>query len=148
VEQVRPLVAAGAEVVIPAGGLPMLLFARECPFVIDGALVLNGIAVAAKAAEMALALCRLTGSVVSRRGTYAQGLGSMRGRIPPRPLVRLAFGLGAESRRRRQSRLGATAAASRRDHGSSACSPARNRLPAIACTQIASPQFAPWEAPV
>jgi hypothetical protein len=34
--------------------------------------VLNGIAVAAKAAEMALALCRLTGAVVSRRGTYAK----------------------------------------------------------------------------
>ena len=72
VAQVRPLVAAGAEVILPAGGLPMLLFAHECPFVIDGALVLNGIAVAAKAAEMALALHRLTGSVVSRRGTYAK----------------------------------------------------------------------------
>jgi Asp/Glu/hydantoin racemase len=72
VEQVRPLVAAGAEVIIPAGGLPMLLFARECPFVIDGVLVLKGIAVAAKAAEMALALRRLTGAVVSRRGTYAK----------------------------------------------------------------------------
>jgi Asp/Glu/hydantoin racemase len=72
VEQVRPLVAEGAEVIIPAGGLPMLLFARECPFVIDDALVLNGIAVVAKAAEMALALRRLTGSVVSRRGTYAK----------------------------------------------------------------------------
>jgi Asp/Glu/hydantoin racemase len=72
VEQVRPLVAAGAEVIIPAGGLPMLLFARECPFVIDGALVLNGIAVAAKATEMALGLKRLTGAVVSRRGTYAK----------------------------------------------------------------------------
>jgi allantoin racemase len=72
VEQVRPLVAAGAEVIIPAGGLPMLLFARERPFLIDGALVLNGIAVVAKAAEMALALRRLTGSVVSRRGTYAK----------------------------------------------------------------------------
>jgi allantoin racemase len=72
VEQVRPLLAAGAEVIIPAGGLPMLLFARECPFLIDGALVLNGIAVAAKAAEMALALRRLTGAVVSRRGTYAK----------------------------------------------------------------------------
>jgi allantoin racemase len=70
--QVRPLVAAGAEVIIPAGGLPMLLFAREHPFVIDGALVLNGITVVAKAAEMALALHRLTGSVVSRRGTYAK----------------------------------------------------------------------------
>ena len=31
IAQVRPLVAAGAEVVIPAGGLPMLLFARERP---------------------------------------------------------------------------------------------------------------------
>jgi hypothetical protein len=50
----------------------MLLFARERPFLIDGALVLNGIAVAAKAAEMALALRRLTGAVVSRRGTYAK----------------------------------------------------------------------------
>ncbi len=72
VEQVRPLVAGGAEVIIPAGGLPMLLFARECPFVVDGAVVLNGIAVAAKAAEMALALRRLTGATVSRRGTYAK----------------------------------------------------------------------------
>jgi Asp/Glu/hydantoin racemase len=72
VAQVRPLVAAGAEVIIPAGGLPMLLFARECPFVIDGAPVLNGIAVVAKAAEMALGLHRLTGSIVSRRSTYAK----------------------------------------------------------------------------
>ncbi len=72
IEQVRPLVAAGAEVIIPAGGLPMLLFARERPFVIDGALVLNGIAVAVKATEMALALRRLMGAVVSRRGTYAK----------------------------------------------------------------------------
>jgi Asp/Glu/hydantoin racemase len=72
VEQVRPLIAEGAEVILPAGGLPMLLFSRECPFVIDGALVLNGIAIATKAAEMALALRQLTGAVVSRRGTYAK----------------------------------------------------------------------------
>jgi Asp/Glu/hydantoin racemase len=72
IEQVRPLVAAGAEVILPAGGLPMLLFARECPFLVDGALVLNGIAVAVKAAEMALSLCQLTGAVVSRRSTYAK----------------------------------------------------------------------------
>ena len=72
IEQVRPLVASGAEVILPAGGLPMLLFSRERPFIIDGALVLNGIAVAVKAAEMALALRDLTGAVVSRRGTYAK----------------------------------------------------------------------------
>jgi hypothetical protein len=72
VAQVRPMVADGAEVILPAGGLPMLLFARECPFIIDGALVLSGIVVTAKAAEMAVALHRLTGTVVSRRGTYAK----------------------------------------------------------------------------
>src|SRR5258707_3545969 len=72
VEQVRPLVAAGAEVIIPAGGPPMLLFARERPFIIDGALVLNGIAVVAKAAEMALALPRPTRSGVSPPGNHPQ----------------------------------------------------------------------------
>src|SRR5262245_7088565 len=72
VTQVRPLVAAGAEVIIPAGGLPMLLFARERPFLIAGAPVLNGIAVVAKAAEMALALKDITKVFVSRRGTYAK----------------------------------------------------------------------------
>jgi len=72
VQQVHPLVAAGAEVILPAGGLPMLLFARERPFIIDGALVLNGIAAALKAAEMALALRELNGAVVSRRSTYAK----------------------------------------------------------------------------
>jgi allantoin racemase len=72
VAQVKPLIERGAEVIIPAGGLPMLLFARESPFVIDGAPVLNGIAVVAKAAEMALALKTITNVVVSRRSTYAK----------------------------------------------------------------------------
>jgi allantoin racemase len=72
VHEVRPLVAAGAEVIIPAGGLPMLLFSREHGFAVDGAPVLSGIPQVAKAAEMALALHRLTGSAVSRRGTYAK----------------------------------------------------------------------------
>jgi allantoin racemase len=72
VAQVRPLVEQGADVILPAGGLPMLLFSREHPFLIDEALVMNGIAVVAKAAEMAIALKRLTGTVVSRRGAYAK----------------------------------------------------------------------------
>ena len=72
VAQVRPLVEQGAEVILPAGGLPMLLFSRECPFRIDDALVLNGIAVVTKATEMAVALKRLTGAVVSRRSAYAK----------------------------------------------------------------------------
>jgi hypothetical protein len=65
----------------------MLLFARECPFVIDGALVLSGIAVAAKAAEMALALHRLTGAVVSRRGTCAKASAACIEEYNGRPLV-------------------------------------------------------------
>ena len=72
IAQVRPLVAAGAEVIIPAGGLPMLLFGREHGFTVDGAVVLSGIPVVAKAAEMALALYRTTGNIVSRRGTYTK----------------------------------------------------------------------------
>jgi hypothetical protein len=72
VQQVRPLVAAGADVIIPAGGLPMLLFSRERGFTVDGAPILSGIPQVAKAAEMALALQRLTGTAVSRHGTYAK----------------------------------------------------------------------------
>ena len=72
VQQVQPLIAAGAEIVIPAGGLPMMLFAREAPFVVDGVPVMNGIAVVAKAVEVALALRDITKVVVSRRGTYAK----------------------------------------------------------------------------
>lgn len=72
VQQVKPLIADGAEVIIPAGGLPMMLFAREAPFVVDDAPVLNGIVVVAKAAEMALALKDITKVAVSRRSTYAK----------------------------------------------------------------------------
>ena len=68
----KPLIERGAEVIIPAGGLPMLLFARESPFLIDGAPVLNGIAIVAKATEMAISLHAITNLVVSRRGTYAK----------------------------------------------------------------------------
>ncbi len=70
--QVEPLVARGADVVIAAGGLPMLLFAAEQPFTIAGALVLEGIATVLKTAEMAVALHRVTGVAASRRGLYAK----------------------------------------------------------------------------
>jgi len=71
-QQVLPLVEAGAEVIIPAGGLLMLLLAREKNFTIEGAIVLNGIAVVAAMAELALKLYRLTGVAVSRQGTFAK----------------------------------------------------------------------------
>ena len=63
---------AGAEVVIPAGGLPMLLLAREKNLTVRGAVVLNGIAVVVAATEAALKLFRLTGVAVSRQGTFAK----------------------------------------------------------------------------
>jgi Asp/Glu/hydantoin racemase len=70
--QALPLVEAGAEVVIPAGGLPMLLLAREPRFEIQGAAVLNGIAVVAAMAETAVRLFRTTGVAASRQGTFAK----------------------------------------------------------------------------
>ncbi len=71
-EQVAPLVAAGAEVVIPAGGIPMLLFARERSFEIDGAPVLSGIPLVVKLAEAAIKLARINGTAISRAGAYAK----------------------------------------------------------------------------
>jgi allantoin racemase len=70
--QVLSLVENGAEVIIPAGGLLMLLLTREYNFTIKGAVVLNGIAAAAAMAEMALKLFRQTGVAVSRHGTFAK----------------------------------------------------------------------------
>src|SRR5262249_13819948 len=55
-DQVHPLVKQGAEVIIPAGGLPALLFTRMKRFTIGQAPVLNCIAVLAKTTEMAVAL--------------------------------------------------------------------------------------------
>jgi allantoin racemase len=71
-QQAQPLVDAGAEVLIPAGGLPMLLLADERGYTVDGALVLNGIAVVAAMAEAALRLHRITGAACSRRGSFAR----------------------------------------------------------------------------
>jgi Asp/Glu/hydantoin racemase len=70
--QAEALAEAGAEVVIPAGGLPMLLLAREKNLAARGAVVLNGIAVVVAAVEAALKLYRQTGVAVSRQGTFAK----------------------------------------------------------------------------
>jgi allantoin racemase len=71
-EQVQALIARGADVLIPAGGMPMLLFSSVQPFLIGRVLVLEGIATVMKAAEMAVALHRLTGLPASRAGLYAK----------------------------------------------------------------------------
>lgn len=65
------MLALGVDVVIPAGGYPMLLFTREQSFTAGGALVLNGLPVAVAAAETAIRLGRLSGTAASRRGAYA-----------------------------------------------------------------------------
>jgi allantoin racemase len=71
-EQGRPLVAQGTEVLIPGGGIPMLLFSQFKDHRIDGAPVINGIPVAVKMAQMAVELKRLTGQGVSRVGDYTK----------------------------------------------------------------------------
>lgn len=70
--QAQPLVAQGTEVLIPGGGIPMLLFSNFHNHQIDGAPVINGIPIAVKMAEMAVELKRMTGQSVSRTGDYVK----------------------------------------------------------------------------
>ena len=71
VSQAEPMLGLGIDVIIPAGGYPMLLFTREQSFAIGGATVLNGLPVAVAAAETAVRLSRLNGTGTSRRTAYA-----------------------------------------------------------------------------
>lgn len=68
----RILLDAGADVIVPAGGLPMMLYAAEPGANIDGAPIVNGITVLAKTAEMAIKLRKLSGTGVSRRSNFAR----------------------------------------------------------------------------
>jgi allantoin racemase len=65
------MLGLGIDVIIPAGGYPMLLFIREPSFSIGGATVLNGLPVTVAAAETAIRLRRLNGTSTSRRTAYA-----------------------------------------------------------------------------
>jgi allantoin racemase len=60
----RALLDAGADVIVPAGGLPMMLFSGE----IGGAPVVNGITVIAKTAEMFVKM----NTRVSRRSNFVR----------------------------------------------------------------------------
>src|SRR2546422_11470007 len=71
-EQARPLVASGVDVLIPGGGIPMLLFSAIREHVVDGAPVINGIPIVVKMAEMAVKLRRLPGGSVSRASDYVR----------------------------------------------------------------------------
>lgn len=67
----QPLLDAGAEVLIPAGGLPALVLSRRVGLEVRGAAVLNPVSVLAKHGEAAVALARLGQPVASRRGAFA-----------------------------------------------------------------------------
>jgi hypothetical protein len=70
IRQVKPMLDLGVDVIIPAGGYPMLLLGREPSCKIDGAVVLNGLPIAIAAAETAIRLARLNGTGTSRRAAY------------------------------------------------------------------------------
>ena len=69
--EVEVLLAAGADVIVPAGGLPMLMFGSEHAAAMGGAPVLDGLAVLAKMTETAVRLRRIGGIEVSRKSNYA-----------------------------------------------------------------------------
>ena len=70
--QAEPLVAQGVDVILPGGGIPMLLFSSIMGHNVAGAPVVNGIPIVVKLAEMAVKLRRLTGLGVSRVSDYVK----------------------------------------------------------------------------
>lgn len=70
--QSRPLVEQGVDVIIPGGGIPMLLFSNLQSHAVNGAPVINGIPIVVKLAETAVRLRRLTGLGVSRASEYVK----------------------------------------------------------------------------
>ena len=67
-QECRTLLDAGADVIVPAGGLPMMLFSGK----FEGAPVVNGITLIAKSAEMAIKLRKLGVGHVSRRSNFVK----------------------------------------------------------------------------
>ncbi len=70
--QGEPLVQQGCDILIPAGGIPMLLFSALHDHRVGAAPVINGIPIVVKMAEMAVSLRRMTGLGVSRTGDYVK----------------------------------------------------------------------------
>ena len=70
-EKADPLVASGADVILPAGVLPALLLCRQGGYKVRHAPVVNCASVALKTAEMAVALHRLEGLEPSRGPSFA-----------------------------------------------------------------------------
>ena len=71
------LLDAGADVIVPAGGLPMLMFGgdqshRKLQIETGGAPIINGLTVLCKSAEAVVRMRELDGIGVSRRSNYAK----------------------------------------------------------------------------
>jgi allantoin racemase len=64
--EARRLIDDGADVIVPTGGIPMMLFGEVPDANIDGAPVVNGVTVVVKAAEMAVKLKHLGVPIISR----------------------------------------------------------------------------------
>jgi hypothetical protein len=71
-QQAKPLVAGGVDVLIPGGGIPMLLFSTIQGHAVDGAPVVNGIPIVVKMAETAVKLRHLSGLGVSRVSDFVK----------------------------------------------------------------------------
>jgi Asp/Glu/hydantoin racemase len=70
-ELAEPLVADGADVIVPAGALPAMLLAGEQGAAIGDAPIVNSVAVLLKCTEAAVELRRLTGLGPSRGPSFA-----------------------------------------------------------------------------
>ena len=70
--QAEPLVRAGVDVLIPAGGIPMLLFSQIKGFNVANAPVLNGLPIALRMLETAIEMQRNFGLGVSRTRDFIQ----------------------------------------------------------------------------
>ena len=118
----RVLLDAGADVIVPAGGLPMMLFGGT---EMEGAPVVNGITLIAKSAEMAIKLRRLGMAKVSRRSNYVK---------PPEKALREFLEQGWSGMVSNWRRIGIPIIRNRRSHGQersrngrSRCSPSNFR---------------------
>jgi allantoin racemase len=70
--EVNALLNAGADVIVPAGGLPMLLYGGVHGAAMGGAPIINGLSVIAKQTIAAIDLRRQCGIGVSRRSNFAK----------------------------------------------------------------------------
>jgi len=91
-KEIAALLARGIEVVIPAGGLPSLLFGAQLRMGAGKAVVLDSLSVAVKATETAVELARFNGLGASRASTFAL----------PWPEAFEALGMGPAPKKKRR----------------------------------------------